>query len=334
MIFKRVCAYCGIEKILKERRRHLHCKSCGAKWRHIKVRISRARELIHRLQEITARLRLYILTGLKDEDGYRSLSNQMTMVEEEVAELSNEAQETLLSDKRPIAAAIILAMLLAAPLHAQPADNANTTSFPVLDDVVPCRDTAEWLAYQYAELLGKEYKGWEWFRVPTTTSGFKSSVDTWYEGATQCRVRLEYNWTPDSYAWTSYQVNEFDENTAILAQGSITLPFIARPDCELPFGSNSISIFPTSLTKTGNGVQNSRAHIDFQAASVNSFIVGFQVHLGGTLVAHLIGSSLTDVGSIWFTMPNISGSWPLLITAVNQAGCSTSKLTDYLIVLP
>jgi hypothetical protein len=110
---------------------------------------------------------------------------------------------------------------------------------------------------------------------------------------------------------------------------SLTLP--AGPgstDCTPVTGMFAVSVFPTSLLKTGSKGPGSKTRFDFQVSSPNSPVTTIEVTAGAMTIARMGGadSDLTALAGIWFTMP-ATGTYELAVRATNKQGCT--KLASY-----
>lgn len=105
---------------------------------------------------------------------------------------------------------------------------------------------------------------------------------------------------------------------------SLTLP--AGPgstDCTPVTGMFAVSVFPTSLLKTGSKGPGSKTRFDFQVSSPNSPVTTIEITAGAMTLKKMGGpdSDITDLAGMWFVMP-ASGTYPLSVTATNKQGCS------------
>jgi hypothetical protein len=118
---------------------------------------------------------------------------------------------------------------------------------------------------------------------------------------------------------------------------SVTIPGVITPppdDCAPVTGRYAVSIFLTSLLKTGSGGPGSRARVLFQLASPNAPITSVGVYADSALVSRITkGEDLTDDPGSWFTMP-ASGSYVLSVTAANSQGCTKTATFGPALVVP
>lgn len=131
--------------------------------------------------------------------------------------------------------------------------------------------------------------------------------------------------------------------SALSTEVAFTVPTGTDPTCTPPLGANAIAIFPTTPPGlTGSQGGGSRAHLDFQIGSPNSLInyIAIQSHgvnidpgTDGVAVAG-VGGNLTNFGSLWFTIPAVSGTYPLSILATNVHGCSQVQSTAFSVTVP
>jgi Fibronectin type III domain len=110
---------------------------------------------------------------------------------------------------------------------------------------------------------------------------------------------------------------------------SLTLP--AGPgsdDCTPVTGLFAVSVFPTSLLKTGSKGPGSKTRFDFQVSSPNSPVTRVVVTAGAMTLTDTggPGADLTNLAGVWFVMP-ASGTYQLSVTATNKQGCS--KMSSY-----
>jgi hypothetical protein len=117
----------------------------------------------------------------------------------------------------------------------------------------------------------------------------------------------------------------------------VTIPGVITPppdDCAPVTGRYAVSIFLTSLLKTGSGGPGSRARLLFQLASPGAPITSVGVYADGGLVSRLTkGEDLTDDPGSWFTMP-ASGNYALSATATNSQGCTKTATYGSPLVVP
>lgn len=111
-----------------------------------------------------------------------------------------------------------------------------------------------------------------------------------------------------------------------LPSNEVTLTMPAGPgsiDCTPVTGLFAVSVFPTSLLKTGSKGPGSKTRFDFQVSSPNSPVTLIEVTAGAMTIARMGGpdSDLSALAGIWFAMP-ASGTYPLSIMATNKQGCS------------
>lgn len=114
---------------------------------------------------------------------------------------------------------------------------------------------------------------------------------------------------------------------------SLTLPGQTVDNCAPVTGQYAVSIFPTSLLKTGSGGANSKTRFDFQVASPNAPITSVIIKAGGTVLASMAGGDLTALAGMWFPMPT-SGTYTFSITAANNQNCSRTVSYNVPVVVP
>lgn len=115
---------------------------------------------------------------------------------------------------------------------------------------------------------------------------------------------------------------------------SITLSGLPADDCVPITGRYAVSVFPTSILRTGSGGGGSKTRFDFQLASPNSPITRIDVLMNGLAVAQPIkGEDLTAVAGAYFTMP-ASGAYTLTATATNAQGCARTAPYDKTVIVP
>ncbi len=108
----------------------------------------------------------------------------------------------------------------------------------------------------------------------------------------------------------------------------------ATDRCAVPLGDRAVSVFPTALQKTGSGGAGSKARQDFQVGSPASPITRIELRTGTTVLASMDGSDLTALAGIWFSLPSVSGVYPLTAYAKNAFGCDRAVSTGVTIVIP
>jgi hypothetical protein len=113
----------------------------------------------------------------------------------------------------------------------------------------------------------------------------------------------------------------------------VALPGQTVDDCAPITGRFAVSVFPTSLLKTGSGGANSKTRFDFQVASPNAPITSIVIKASGTIIAGMSGTDLTALAGMWFPMPQ-SGSYTLSITAANNQNCSRTVNYNVPLVVP
>lgn len=114
---------------------------------------------------------------------------------------------------------------------------------------------------------------------------------------------------------------------------SVTIPGQTVDDCAPVTGRYAVSVFPTSLLKTGSGGANSKTRFDFQVASPNAPVTSVVIRAGGTILASMAGGDLTALAGMWFTMPT-SGTYTFSITAANNQNCSRTVTYNVPVVVP
>lgn len=125
-----------------------------------------------------------------------------------------------------------------------------------------------------------------------------------------------------TYYFVVRAINALELTSTPSNEVSATTPGLPLDDCAPVTGRYAVSIFLTSLLKTGSGGPGSRARVLFQLASPNAPITSVGVYADSVLVSRLTkGDDLTDDPGSWFTMP-ASGSYVLSVTAANNHGCT------------
>ncbi|HEX3058059.1 MAG TPA: fibronectin type III domain-containing protein [Usitatibacter sp.] len=114
---------------------------------------------------------------------------------------------------------------------------------------------------------------------------------------------------------------------------SITLPGQGIDVCAPITGQYAISIFPTSLLKTGSGGANSKTRFDFQVSSPNSPVTSIIIKGGSTVLSSMAGSDLGALAGMWFAMPT-SGTYTLSVLAANSQGCTRAVSYNVPLVVP
>lgn len=115
-----------------------------------------------------------------------------------------------------------------------------------------------------------------------------------------------------------------------------TIPGLPPPvdECAPVTGRYAVSIFFTSLLKTGSGGPGSRARVLFQLASPNAPVTTVTVTADGAALAPTMrGENLTDVPGSWFTMPGL-GTHQLAVTAANSQNCSRTAVYAVPLTVP
>lgn len=104
--------------------------------------------------------------------------------------------------------------------------------------------------------------------------------------------------------------------------------------CAPVTGRYAVSIFFTSLLKTGSGGPGSRARVLFQLGSPNAPVTTVTVSADGAPLAPTMrGENLTDVPGMWFTLPP-GGTYRLEVTAANSQGCSRTGIYAVPLTVP
>ncbi len=111
------------------------------------------------------------------------------------------------------------------------------------------------------------------------------------------------------------------------------------PACVAPLGNRVVSIVPTTFVKTGSKGAGSQAYIMFRTQSPNSPVVHESIRAslnGGPFVdlVALDGTDLAASGSLWFTLPAVSGTYSFAVAATNLYGCSTHQGTVFTATIP
>jgi Fibronectin type III domain len=114
---------------------------------------------------------------------------------------------------------------------------------------------------------------------------------------------------------------------------SITLPGQTIDVCAPVTGQYAISIFPTSLLKTGSGGANSKTRFDFQVSSPNAPVTSIIIKAGSTALSSMAGSDLGALAGMWFAMPT-SGTYTMNILAANSQGCTRAVSYNVPLVVP
>jgi hypothetical protein len=115
---------------------------------------------------------------------------------------------------------------------------------------------------------------------------------------------------------------------------SFTVPGQPDDPCAPVTGRYAVSIFFTSLLKTGSGGPGSRTRVLFQLGSPNAPVTAITVAADTVAVAPTMrGENLTDVPGSWFTMPD-HGTHQLSVTATNSQGCVRTANYSVPLVVP
>jgi hypothetical protein len=104
-------------------------------------------------------------------------------------------------------------------------------------------------------------------------------------------------------------------------------------ECAAITGRYAVSVFPTSLLRTGNGGPGSKTRFDFQVASPNAPVTGVAIYVNGAQIAAMSGTDLTALAGMWFAMP-ASGTYALSITATNSRSCAKTATYGPPLVVP
>lgn len=127
----------------------------------------------------------------------------------------------------------------------------------------------------------------------------------------------------DTYYWIVRSVNARGFWSSPSNEVTITMPTGPNgTDCAPVTGMFAVSVFPTSLLKTGSKGPGSKTRFDFQVSSPNSPVTTITVTAGMATIARMGGpdSDLTNLAGIWFVMP-ATGTYELWVTATNKQGC-------------
>jgi hypothetical protein len=138
-------------------------------------------------------------------------------------------------------------------------------------------------------------------------------------------VGQTYFFVAEAYAGTLVSGPSNEISTTVLSTDAT---------CTAPLGSNALQIFPTLLTKTGSGGPGSKARLDFQVGSPGSPVTVVTVQANSVALATMTGTDLRALAGMWFTIPTVSGSYPLVVTASNLYGCVASQASGFTITVP
>lgn len=155
--------------------------------------------------------------------------------------------------------------------------------------------------------------------------------DTWVNSSTITAV--VQNLTPgQTYYFVVRAVNTSGLYSAFSNEVSVTMPTGPPVDqCAPVTGKYAVSLFPTSLLKTGNKGPGSNTRFDYQLGSPNSPITTIIVSVDGSALSRQEGVDLTKSAGQWFPMPP-SGSHDLTLTATNKQGCTKTVSFGQLVV--
>lgn len=123
------------------------------------------------------------------------------------------------------------------------------------------------------------------------------------------------------------------DTSNLISPYSIEVPFIVPdPNCIFPLGADVIQVFPTAIQYTGSGGANSKARLDFQLSSISP-VTSVIIQSNGLVLSTILGTNLTSLAGMWFTVPAISGSYPLSIAVNNLYGCARVQSTIYTVTV-
>ena len=152
----------------------------------------------------------------------------------------------------------------------------------------------------------------------------------WTTGLTESISNL----TPgDTYFWIVVAVDSRGMFSLPSNEVTATLPGQSSDECAPITGRFAVSVFPTSLLKTGSGGANSRTRFDFQVSSPNAPVTSIVIKASGTVLASMAGGDLTALAGMWFPMPT-SGTYTLTVTATNNQNCSRTVSYNVPLVVP
>lgn len=171
--------------------------------------------------------------------------------------------------------------------------------------------------------------GWD---VSPTATGYKLNVDGVKTDVGNTLASAPLTLANGTHTLTVSAYNGGGEsgpsNPLVVALGQPTVD----PACVLPLGNRAVSIFITSLQKTGSGGALSKAYLNFQVASPNSPISHMSVRSNGIDMPQgtMDGgppSYLNAAPGLWFTVPVTPGTYLLSVLATNLYGC-TNEVTS------
>jgi len=113
------------------------------------------------------------------------------------------------------------------------------------------------------------------------------------------------------------------------------------PACVFPTGAMSVHSVIVNYLPTGSGGPGSRGTLYFRASSPGSPIVHLAVQANGADIspaddanAHAPGDSVAAVAALDFTVPSVSGVYPLSLLGSNLYGCSNVQPSTFSITVP
>ena len=95
------------------------------------------------------------------------------------------------------------------------------------------------------------------------------------------------------------------------------------PECAAPLGQRAIGLFAGRIVNTTGSV-GSRARLEFQVGSPGSPVTMLSVKVNDQVAKKANGDDLEDVGSLWFRTPTTPGTYPVVLEAFNQHGCTAA----------
>lgn len=136
-----------------------------------------------------------------------------------------------------------------------------------------------------------------------------------------------------TYYFVVRAVNQVGLLSAASNEVTATIPPVQTDDCAPVTGHYAVSVFPSSLMKTGTKTAGSRTRFDFQVASPNAPITMVEVLANGVTIASMPGADLRASAGMWFTMPP-TGSYTMAVRAANSQGCTATKAYFQPLVVP
>jgi hypothetical protein len=135
------------------------------------------------------------------------------------------------------------------------------------------------------------------------------------------------------YYFVVRAINALELTSTPSNEVSATTPGLPLDDCAPVTGRYAVSVFPTSLLRTGSGGPGSKTRFDFQVASPSAPVTSVAVYADGAQLAAMKGDDITALAGMWFPMPP-SGTYTLSIAATNEHGCTKRVTYGLSLIVP